>query len=287
MRTTRDGTCGCHSTGVAGRAVTFGYKPQISRAARYIGSAALAGDVDEVLITGGDPLMSLPLLDHTIAALGRHAPNVRTIRIGSRVPFHDPERINDALLELFDRTAGVRFEIGINVNHPIEFWPESAAALGRLQRVGCRIYNQHPLLAGVNDDRDTLTALYDRLRSLDIEVHYLFHAIPLRGMAHHRTSLARGLELAGAISAGGEFSGRSKPKFAVLSDIGKIVVYHDTVVDRRLADNHVLLRSGFRLVDRQRWNPSWQPPPDTVIAPDGTLLTWYLDGADADAVAAE
>ena len=260
-------------------------RDDIEHAARYIGSAGLADDIDEVLVTGGDPLMSLPLLSHTIDALRRFAPNVRILRIGSRVPFQDPERVNDAMLELFDRQSGLRLELGVNVNHPVEFWPESVAALQRLQQVGFRIYNQHPLLKGVNDDRDTLIAHYSKLRDLDIEAHYLFHAIPLRGMAHHRTSLARGLELANMLGSNGEFSGRGKPRFAVLSDIGKIVVYHDTVVDHRAADNSLLLRSGFRLEDRLRWNPSWKPPRDAIVDADGMLMTWYRDGRDDVAAA--
>jgi lysine 2,3-aminomutase len=256
-------------------------RDEIDHAARYIGSPALADDIDEVLVTGGDALMSLPLLSHAVGALRRFAPNVRILRIGSRVPFQDPDRIDGAMLEMFSRLSGIRLELGVNVNHPVEFWPESVAAIRRLQAVGFRVYNQHPLLKGVNDDLCTLVEHYALLRALDIEAHYLFHAIPLRGMAHHRTSLARGLDLANAMSSGGEFSGRAKPRFAVLSDIGKIVVYHDTIVDRRRTDNSVLLRSGFRLADRQRWNPGWNPPPDTLIANDGTMLTWYRDGSDA------
>lgn len=260
-------------------------RDDIVRAARYAGSAELRDDVREVLITGGDPLMVPPLVQFAIEALQTHAPNIRIVRIGSRVPFHDPERIDDALLEMFSRFPELRFEIGLNVNHPVEFWPESVAAIERLRAAGVRLYNQHPLLKGVNDDLDTLVDLYSLLREHDIEAHYLFHAIPLRGMDHHRTSVARGLKLANQLSACGEFSGRAKPRFAVLSDIGKIVLYHDTIQDSRPGDNALLLRSGFRLEDRQRWNPSWTPGDDVSVDNDGFLMTWYIDGSDE--VAAE
>jgi lysine 2,3-aminomutase len=255
-------------------------RDDVIRAARYASSPELRDDVREVLITGGDPLMVPPLVQFTIEALQTHAPNIRIVRIGSRVPFHDPERINDALLEMFSRFPGLRFEIGLNVNHPVEFWPESVAAIDRLRAAGVRLYNQHPLLKGVNDDLATLVDLYSLLREHDIEAHYLFHAIPLRGMDHHRTSVARGLELANQLSACGEFSGRAKPRFAVLSDIGKIVLYHDTIQGVRPGDNALLLRSGFRAEDRQRWNPSWTPGADVSVDEDGFLTTWYIDGSD-------
>lgn len=252
----------------------------IIHAAKYFGAPGQRDELNEVLITGGDPLMSLPLLGLTIHNLRTHAPNIRTIRIGSRVPFHDPRRINEDALALFTKYTDLRFEIGFNVNHPVEFWPETVTAIRRLQDAGVRLYNQHPLLKGVNDDFDTLVELYSLLREHWIDAHYLFHAIPLQGMAHHRTSLAKGLDLATRISSCGEFSGRAKPRYAVLSDIGKIVLYEGVIVDHRQSDNALLLRSGFRLQDRMRWNPAWTKPDSVVVEDDGTMLTWYLDGDD-------
>lgn len=253
---------------------------EITHATRYIGSEGLRDDVNEVLITGGDPLMSLPLLGLTLSELQRNAPNIRIVRIGSRVPFQDPGRVNDAMIEMFARYPGFRFELGVNVNHPLEFWPESREALARLQDIGFRIYNQHPLLKGVNDDAETLSELYELLRENAIEAHYLFHAIPMRGMSHHRTSLRKGLELIRRLSSGGVFSGRSKPRYAVLSDIGKIVLYDGVIMDHREEDNCLLLRSGFRLEERLAWNPSWPKPASLVVDNQGFMCTWYQDGTD-------
>lgn len=252
----------------------------ISHGTRYIGSKELRDDIDEVLMTGGDPLMSLPLLAFTLSELRRNAPNVRIVRIGTRVPFQDPRRINDDMVEIFQRYPDFRFEMGVNVNHPIEFWPEAITAVERLQGIGVRFYNQHPLLKGVNDDFETLVELYGLLRKHNIEAHYLFHAIPMRGMHHHRTSLKKGLDLATQISSCGEFSGRTKPRYAVLSDIGKIVLYHDSILKHRAEDNALLLQSGFRLEDRLRWNPAWQRPDSLEIDENGYMRTWYLDGSD-------
>lgn len=255
-------------------------KEDITAAARYIGSPELRDDVSEVLITGGDPLMSLPLLALTISELARNAPNVTTVRIGSRVPFHDPRRINADMMAVFARYPEFRFEIGLNVNHPVEFWPESIEALERLKGGRIRLYNQHPLLKGVNDNVSILVELYSLLRNHDIDAHYLFHAIPLQGMSHHRTSLKRGLELAAALGSCGEFSGRGKPHFAVMTDIGKIVLFHGSVLQHRARDNAVLLQSHYRYEDRVRWVPGWQKPLSVEIDKDGFMHTWYLDGDD-------
>ncbi|MGE5537983.1 MAG: radical SAM protein [Gemmatimonas sp.] len=252
----------------------------IVHATRYIGSEALRDDVDEVLITGGDPLMSQPLLALTLSELERNAPNVRTVRIGSRVIFQDPRRINPDLLAIFSRYPNFRFEIGVNVNHPVEFWPEATDAVHKLRDSGIRLYNQHPLLKGVNDDLSVLVDLYGLLRENYIEAHYIFHAIPLRGMSHHRTSLRRGARLVAQLSSCGEFSGRAKPKYAVLSDIGKIVIYDGVILAHRSDDNALLLQSGFRLADRRRWVPNWVVPPSVEVGEDGLMRTWYVDGDD-------
>jgi lysine 2,3-aminomutase len=99
-------------------------------------------------------------------------------------------------------------------------------------------------------------------------------------MSHHRTSVRKGLELASALSSCGRFSGRTKPRYAVLSDIGKIVLYQGTVLRHRVEDNCLLLRSGFTLSERLTWNPDWRQPESCVVEADGTLLTWYADGTD-------
>src|SRR5215471_9524108 len=101
---------------------------EIAHATRYIGSEGLRDDIDEVLITGGDPLMSQPLLALTLSELERNAPNVKTVRIGSRVVFQDPGRINASLMAIFARYPNFRFEVGVNVCHPVEFWPETIEA---------------------------------------------------------------------------------------------------------------------------------------------------------------
>jgi lysine 2,3-aminomutase len=253
---------------------------EIVAATRYFGEAEECAEVDEVLITGGDPLMSPKLLRIAFESLRDNAPNIRTIRIGSRVPFQDPERINDGLLSILSSLPDHRIEIGVNVNHPVEFWPESRAAIARLKSTGATVYNQHPLLKGVNDDLAVLAKLYSLMRDNGIEAHYLFHAIPMQGMRHHRTSVKKGAELAMRLSASGEFSGRAKPHYALMTDIGKIVLYEGAIIGRRTSDNSILLRSGYRLEDRKRWNPSWRIPASVEVDQDGFMCVWYRDGED-------
>lgn len=195
-------------------------RDDIESAARYIEESEECREIEEVLITRGDPLMVPKLLKTAIDALRDLAPNVRAIRIGTRIPLQDPDRIDDRLLAILAPRWEGEIELGVNINHPIEFWPETVAALRRLRGNRLRLYNQHPLLRGVNDRLDVLVPLYGLLRKHGIEAHYLFHAVPMAGMSHHRTSLQRGAMLCAMLCSCGQLSGRTKPRYAVMTDIG-------------------------------------------------------------------
>ena len=138
---------------------------------------------------------------------------------------------------------------------------------------------QNVLLKGVNDNIDVLLNLYNGLRELAIESHYLFHCCPIIGMRHFRTSLDLGLKLARELTASGRISGRSKPLFAAMTDIGKIVLYDGAILARR--GPRVLIQSRYSYQDRIRWNPTWTLPDCAEIDADGYLRVWYLDGDDS------
>ncbi|ALG08378.1 radical SAM protein [Kibdelosporangium phytohabitans] len=249
---------------------------ELDRVARYCGTAPENQDVREVLVTGGDPLMLVDRLDFLLDAIERHAPNVRVVRIGTRVPLQDPRRVDDRMAHALRPRSTFRIEIATHVNHPGELFSEVREAYQRLQDAGAVIYDQTVLLRGVNDNLDTLVELVEELRELRIEMHYLFHCVPIRGMDHHRTSLAEGLRLARLLTSSGRTSGRAKPMFTAMTDIGKITLYEGTILDRD-GDGRVLLRSGYSHQDRLRWTPNWRLPSSAHVDEDGLLRVWYLD----------
>ena len=234
----------------------------------------------EILVTGGDPLLARSRLRYLIGAIRECSPNIRRVRIGSRLPLHDPARVDNELLTLLrDSSAQLSVELAIQINHPAELFPESRAALAQIAETGATIYAQNVLLKGVNDDIEVLAELYDSLRGLGIESHYLFHCCPIVGTRHFRTSLQRGLQLAHELTASGRISGRSKPQFAAMTDVGKVVLYEGALLDRR--DGRVLIRSHYSYADRMRWNPHWELPHSAELDGEGLLRVWYLDGDDA------
>ena len=247
--------------------------------AKYCGSDEVKKDLFEILITGGDPLMVPDRLNFLIDAIVEFAPNIKIVRIGSKLPVQDPQRIDDHVLWVLRKREHIKIELGTHINHPIEFSEEAIDAYRKIEENDITIYNQSVLLKGVNDNLETLINLYDQLRYLRIESHYLFHCVPIRGMKHHRTSIKKGLELIRALTSCGKISGRCKPMFTAMTDIGKITLYEGVIRDRDQG-NRVLLKSHYSFEERKKWNSSWKFPDSAQIDEDGLMSVWYLDGSD-------
>lgn len=244
-------------------------------------STDLGENVREILITGGDPLVNLSMLNFALKEIACILPNIDIVRIGTRAFTSNPSQFDATTLRVLDdNQTNFVIELGTQINSPVEFFPETIAAIKNIKKIGISIYNQHPLLKGVNDNVDVLVELYDTMRYLGVESHYLFHCVPMIGMQHHRTSIHKGLELIRQITSGGYFSGRNKPHYTAMTPIGKIGLYQGTVVEKDIERNRVLLRSGYSLNKRLEYNPSFQLPPDSFVDSDGFINVWYLDGID-------
>jgi lysine 2,3-aminomutase len=126
-------------------------------------------------------------------------------------------------------------------NHPKEVTREAARACNRLADAGFPVMNQTVLLAGINDDADTLESLFRGLVRLRVRPYYLLQADPVRGTSHLRTRLGQGIELMERLQ--GRVSGIALPK--LICDTpggrGKVPVAPDYVVKR--ADGRTTLRT--------------------------------------------
>lgn len=255
-------------------------KDELEEIAKLCGDREHRDDLTEVLVTGGDPLLVPRRVGFFVQSLAQHAPNIRVVRVATRVPLHDPDLVTDDVLRLFELASGIRVELATQINHRVELFPQVREAFSRIMDRGVRVYAQNVLLRGVNDNLEALVDLYDAIRALGIEAHYLFHCVPLAGMGHLRTTLKQAIELGSALACSGEISGRAKPMLAVMTDIGKIVLYDGVILDRD--HRRILLQSRYRLKDRRRWNPNWQLPRTAEVDHQGYLRVWYLDGEEAD-----
>lgn len=186
-------------------------------------------EVRDVLISGGDPLLfSDDRLDALLTAV-RSVPSVEFVRIGSRVPGFLPQRVTPELAAILRKH---RVWLSLHFSHPRELTPEVAHACDTLADAGIPLGSQTVLLAGVNDDAETLRALFTGLLRLRVRPYYLYQCDPVVGTSHLRTSIARGLELMGQLR--GFTTGYAVPTYVVDAPGGggKIPLQPDAVVAR-------------------------------------------------------
>ncbi len=89
----------------------------------------------------------------------------------------------------------------------------------------------------------------------------------------------KGLALAKSLTCSGHVSGRTKPMFAAMTDIGKITFYDGVILERR--EGKILLQSEYRIEERMAWNPSWEVPDTAEVDRQGKLRVWYQDGYES------
>ena len=162
--------------------------------------AAIAADpgIDEVILSGGDPLSlatsKLSELTDALAAV----PQLRRLRIHSRLPVVLPERVDDELLAWLGALPWP-VTVVVHANHANEFDGDVDAAMGRLRAAGATVLNQAVLLRGVNDSEDALAALCERGFQAGVLPYYLHQLDRVAGAAHFEVPDARALELHAAL----------------------------------------------------------------------------------------
>ena len=155
-------------------------------------------ELEEVIVTGGDPLILSPrrLADLTrrLAAIG----HVSKIRWHTRVPVVAPEMVTEERVRAL-RTDNAFVRVAVHTNHARELTAQALAACHSLTSNGIRLLSQTVLLRGVNDSAATLANLMQRCESAGIAPYYLHHGDLAPGTAHFRTSITRGQEIWNAL----------------------------------------------------------------------------------------
>jgi lysine 2,3-aminomutase len=137
---------------------------------------------------------------------------VGVIRVHSRVPIADPARITLPLLAALKPRRATLW-VGVHCNHPRELAPSTRSALAKLVDAGIPLLGQTVLLAGVNDDVETLDRLMRALVSCRVKPYYLHHPDLVRGTGHFRVPIERGRALIKALR--GRLSGLAQPTYVL------------------------------------------------------------------------
>ncbi len=157
----------------------------LAEAIQYI---QLQPKINEVILSGGDPLAldNLSLRRTTDALLA--LPQITRLRVHTRTPIVLPARI-DADFLCWVEDVKVSLIMVVHSNHANE-WADSelCSAMRALKRAGVTLLNQAVLLRGVNDSSACQIALSEALFAAGVLPYYLNLLDPVSGSAHFAVS---------------------------------------------------------------------------------------------------
>jgi lysine 2,3-aminomutase len=186
----------------------------LSPAALDAALAYIAADpaIWEVILTGGDPLVLSPRRLGEVMRRLAGIDHVKVVRLHTRVPAVDPDAVTDEMVAAL-KSGGQTVYVALHANHPRELTATARAACARLINAGIPMVSQTVLLAGINDDPQTLSQLMRTFVETRIKPYYLHHPDLAPGTAHFRTSIARGQDLMRALR--GDLSGLAMPTYVL------------------------------------------------------------------------
>ena len=197
-------------------------------------------DINEVILSGGDPLS---LNDRKLSPLLQQLdaiPHVQRLRIHTRTPIVLPSRIDQPFIDSIKQIKKP-VTIVVHCNHPNELSSTVIDKLKKLKNIGVQLLNQSVLLRGVNDDAHTLIRLSERLFDSGVLPYYLHMLDPVNGAAHFEVDELTALDLIQQIRQ--SLSGYLVPKLVreVTGAASKIAVTENSVLPCTQIEEHITI----------------------------------------------
>ncbi|MEP1447925.1 MAG: EF-P beta-lysylation protein EpmB [Paraglaciecola sp.] len=139
--------------------------------------------IDEVIYSGGDPLMAK---DDFLAWLTTEIENishVKRLRIHTRLPVVIPSRITSELISWFTQSR-LKPVMVLHINHANEIDNTLAVSMKKLKQAGVTLLNQAVLLKGINDTSDKQIDLNEALFDIGVMPYYLHVLDKVQGAEH-------------------------------------------------------------------------------------------------------
>ena len=151
-------------------------------------------NIDEVILSGGDPLMANDDYIAWICEQIETIPAIKRIRLHTRLPVVLPYRVTQNLLTALKKSSK-QIIIVLHINHPNEISSELIQKVDLLCNAGITVLNQAVFLKGINDSVETQITLNEALFSARIQPYYLHMFDKVQGAAHFAISDERAVNI--------------------------------------------------------------------------------------------
>lgn len=169
-------------------------------------------EIKELVFSGGDPTTVPALLKRALQKFTK-LPQIKIIRVASRLPTSNPRMVNAALLDALRVVKTQPLYLMVHFEHPMEITPASVEAIKRLQSVATMCLNQSVSLRGVNDNVRTLYELYSRLIEIGVKPYYHYRCDPVKGAEHFIVPFAKEVKIMTELRS--KISGLASPMYVI------------------------------------------------------------------------
>lgn len=141
-------------------------------------------EVEEVILSGGDPLVLSNASVCSIFDGLERCRNISRIRIHSRMLTVLPSRFGESLLSIF-KSSSKKVILVSHINHSDEISEKSIVIADKLRKANVVLLNQSVLLRGVNDSSKVLADLSNNLFQAGILPYYINLLDKVIGSEHY------------------------------------------------------------------------------------------------------
>ncbi len=185
--------------------------------------------IRDVLVTGGDSFM-LPneMLARILNELDA-IDHVRVKRLGTRIPVTTPQRVNQELLDILERSNDIKpLRVVTQINTAQEITPVSREAFRQISKRVSAVMNQAVLLKGINDSRVKMWKLCETIQEAYVRPYYVFNCSYRNPQfSHLRVPVERGRDIVESMY--GNISGDAIPRYIATAG-GKIPLHRSNVL---------------------------------------------------------
>ncbi len=146
--------------------------------------------VNELVLSGGDPLMWSNEKWGVLIEELKLYPQIKRLRIHSRIPIVLPSRIEQEWLLILDEFNGDKIMV-VHCNHANELGKDTFYSHKKLKEYNWILLNQSVLLKGVNDSLLALTELSQSLINQGVVPYYIHQLDRVLGTQHFEVSIER------------------------------------------------------------------------------------------------
>tara|TARA_R110002096_G_scaffold310871_4_gene505362 strand:+ start:75 stop:1094 length:1020 start_codon:yes stop_codon:yes gene_type:complete len=151
-------------------------------------------NINEVILSGGDPLMAKDDAISWFLDELEQLPQIKRMRIHSRLPVVIPARVTDELCERLAKSP-LKIIFINHINHANEIDADFKAAMQKLKQANVTLLNQAVILKDVNDTLDAQINLSEALFDADVLPYYLYLLDKVEGASHFDINEAQAIEI--------------------------------------------------------------------------------------------